>query len=284
MSKSSSASTSNQPEPYIVYPTSTHTHTVILLHGLGNNGEKFGSELLSTGISSKGLTFTAAFPGAKFIFPNARKRRSSAFRRAVINQWFDIASVEDPSHRRDTQVQGLAESAEHVRSIIARELKTISKENIVLGGLSQGCAMSLAILLSLEFPLGGYFGMSGWLPFRDDIEDVVAPVGKEDDPFAADETDGEALEPQLMALSLVRDILSVDAVTPSTERTSLTTPVLLCHGEDDEKVKCRLGQEAAQSLSSLGMDVTWKCYSGLGHWYKIPDEMDDIFEFLEAIL
>lgn len=267
MSKSS-ASTVNQTEPYIVLPTSTHTHTLIFLHGLGNNGEKFGTELLETAISSKGLTFTSASPGTKFIFPNARKRRSSAFRRAVINQWFDIASVEDPAHRRDTQVQGLAESAEHVRSIIARELETIPKENIVLGGLSQGCAMSLTILLSLEFPLGGYFGMSGWLPFREDIEDVVAPVEEEDDPFADNEADGEAPEPPLMALSLVRDILSVDAVTLSKERSSLATPVLLCHGEDDEKVKCRLGKEAAQCLSSLGTQVTWKCYPGLGHWYK----------------
>lgn len=180
----------------------------------------------------------------------------------------------------------MAESAEHVRAIIAGQLETIPRENIVLGGLSQGCAMSLAILLSLEFPLGGYFGMSGWLPFCEDIEDVVAPVGEEDDPFAAGEEDGEdgeALEPLLVAVSLVRDILSVDAVTPSIERTTLTTPLLLCHGEDDEKVKCNLGKEAAQCLSSLGMGVTWKCYPGLGHWYKIPDEIDDIFEFLEAI-
>ncbi|KFY34895.1 hypothetical protein V494_06387 [Pseudogymnoascus sp. VKM F-4513 (FW-928)] len=283
MSKSS-ASTANQPEPFIVLPTSTHTHTLILLHGLGNNGEKFGTELLETGISSKGLTFVTAFPGTKFIFPNARKRRSSAFRRAVINQWFDIASVEDPAHRRDTQVEGLGESAEHVRSIIAAELETIPKENIVLGGLSQGCAMSLAVLLSLECPLGGYFGMSGWLPFREDIVDVVAPVGEEDDPFADEGEDGEVLEPALMAVSLVRDILSVDSGAPSKERTSLTTPVLLCHGEDDEKVKCNLGKEASQCLFSLGMPVTWKCYPGLGHWYKIPDEIDDIFEFLEAKL
>jgi predicted esterase len=279
----SSASTANQPEPFIVLPTSIHTHTLILLHGLGNNGQKFGTELLSTGISPKGHTFPTAFPGTKFIFPNARRRRSSAFRRAVINQWFDIASVEDPSHRRDTQVQGLVESAEHVRSIIAEELETIPMGNIVLGGLSQGCAMSMAVLLSLEFPLGGYFGMSGWLPFREDIEDVVAPIEEEDDPFADDEKDGKAMEPPLMAVSLVRDILSVDAAMPSKDRTSLTTPVLLCHGEDDEKVKCKLGKEAAQCLSSLGMQVTWKCYAGLGHWYKIPDEIDDIFEFLEAI-
>lgn len=181
-------------------------------------------------------------------------------------------------------MQGLAESAEHVRSIIARELETIPRGNIVLGGLSQGCAMSMAVLLSLEFPLGGYFGMSGWLPFREDIESVIEPVEEEDDPFADDEADGEVIEPPLMAVSLVRDILSVDAATPSKERTSLTTPVLLCHGEDDEKVKCKLGEEAAQCLSSLGMQVTWKCYPGLGHCYKIPDEIDDIFEFLEAIL
>lgn len=29
------------------------------------------------------------------------------------------------------------------------------------------------------------------------------------------------------------------------------------------------------------MDVTWKVYEGFGHWYKMPDEIDDIVRFLQ---
>jgi hypothetical protein len=28
------------------------------------------------------------------------------------------------------------------------------------------------------------------------------------------------------------------------------------------------------------MDVTWKIYESFGHWYKVPDEIDDILNFL----
>jgi len=73
-------------------------------------------------------------------------------------------------------------------------------------------------------------------------------------------------------------------LTSINEQTCLATPVLLCHGIDDEKIKCTLWEEAAHTLSSLGMQITWKGYSGLGHWYKIPDEIDDILEFLRVKL
>ena len=66
------------------------------------------------------------------------------------------------------------------------------------------------------------------------------------------------------------------------EQTCLITPVLLCHGEEDEKIKLDLGEKAAHTLSSLGMQISWKIYPGLGHWYKIPDEIDDILEFLRV--
>lgn len=29
------------------------------------------------------------------------------------------------------------------------------------------------------------------------------------------------------------------------------------------------------------MDVTWRAYSGFGHWYKVPDEIDDVVSFLK---
>jgi predicted esterase len=290
MEKYPGASAATQ-EPFVVQPTSAHTHTFILLHGLGSNGEKFGVELLESGISHTGAKITEILPGAKFIFPTSQKRRSSAYRRATINQWFDIASLDDPFKRQDVQFQGLAESSQYIRSILDRELEMIPSKNIVLGGLSQGCAMALSVLLSLEFPLGGFVGMSGWLPFCNDFDHIINPVSTEisnggNDIFSFEDVDGGGdLDPSIIAINFARDILSMDELSPSiskNEQTCLATPVLLCHGEDDQKIKCELGEKAAHTLSSLGLQITWKGYPGLAHWYKIPDEIDDILEFLRV--
>ena len=280
-----------RPEPFIVQPTSTHTHTAILLHGLGSNGEKFGAEFLESAVSSNGRKFSHLLPGTKFIFPTAKKRRSSAFKRATINQWFNIASIKDPSKRGDLQLEGLVESAEYVGSILRREIEEISANNIILGGLSQGCAMALMILLIMEVPLGGFVGMSGWLPFREDIDGVLDGESDEDgdgdgDVVTFEESEGrEDQDPPIRAINLVRDLLSLEAiecVASDNSSTSLETPVFLGHGEQDEKIECILGKQAANTLTTLGMDVTWKSYPKYGHWYKIPDEIDDVLSFLHA--
>ncbi|KAK2766986.1 hypothetical protein FQN54_006303 [Arachnomyces sp. PD_36] len=284
---------SGHPRPFIIEPSSkhTHTHTAILLHGLGSNGEKFGAELLQSGLSSTGATFAQVFPGMKFIFPTAKFRRASAFKRAMVTQWFDVFSMEDRGLRRDLQIDGLVESAGYIRSILREEVDIIGPGNVVLGGLSRGCAMSLFVLLSLEFPIGGFVGMSGWLPFGKDITEVSSARESVEDDFISfgedDEGEVENDDPFIRAVNLVRDILSlgdIDAFKEDHGRSCFSTPVFLGHGDLDEKVKFELGEEAAGIISSLGMNTTWKAYPGLGHWYKIPDEIDDIVAFLRQSL
>ncbi len=70
----------------------------------------------------------------------------------MLTQWFDIASLDDPSHRSDTQLQGLEESAREILDLISQESREIPPKNIILGGLSQGCATALICLLALDFP------------------------------------------------------------------------------------------------------------------------------------
>lgn len=281
------------PDPFVVQSISEHTHTAIFLHGLGSNGEAFGRELLRSGISSSGQSLTDSFPSMRFIFPTSRKRRSSAFKRATINQWFDIASLDDPSKRRELQIDGLTQSAEHIWSILKQEADTVSPQNIVLGGLSQGCAMALFVLLSLDYSIGCFIGLSGWLPFCNDIMELVSYDGpssenEEDEVpvFGEDcDDDGRDESPPIQAINLVRDILSMGKIdtkhsTRSRENLSLATPVFLGHGSEDLKIKCTLGEDAVDALKTLGMDVMWRCYLDLGHWYKVPDEIDDIVDYL----
>lgn len=56
----------------IVEPTSVHSHSIILLHGLSSTGEKFGKEFLSTGLTSSGKTLPELLPGDRWIFPTAQ--------------------------------------------------------------------------------------------------------------------------------------------------------------------------------------------------------------------
>jgi predicted esterase len=280
------------PNIFIIEPTTKHTYSFVLLHGLGSNGEKFGTELLETGKSSNGESLKDLFPGARFIFPTAKKRRSSAFRRSKITQWFDIASLEDPAHRKETQDEGLMDSAETILKIIMKEVQELSPDRIVLGGLSHGCAMSLSLLLCLNFPLAAFVGMSGWLPFQEDLmqelenrKDKALEEGGVDeiDPFS--ESIDEDLEMQndsiLRSLTIERDLLGID-ISKLDIKAPLLTPIFIGHGEADEKIKPALGEGMAKALKCLGMDVTWKSYEGQGHWYKIPDEIDDVFDFLKS--
>ncbi|PNY28723.1 Acyl-protein thioesterase [Tolypocladium capitatum] len=273
------------PPSFIVEPTSAHTHSLILLHGLGSNGEKFGKELIETGTTSNGSTLTQLLPGARFIFPTSRRRRSTAFGRSMLTQWFDIACLRDPSHRKEVQLRGLAESAQEILDLLEQEMRTIPSSNIILGGLSQGCAMSLTVLLCLDYRIGGLVGMSGYLPFREDTEEAVKdPVVGENDPFSGDE-EQEQHDPVVRACIFERDLLCLRPVEdPGYEKTALSTPIFLGHGSVDDKVPCSVGEAMAGTMQRAGYEVEWKCYQGQGHWYKIPDEIDDIVQFLRSVV
>ncbi|KAF4984138.1 hypothetical protein FZEAL_605 [Fusarium zealandicum] len=278
--------------PFVVEPISNHTHSLILLHGLGSNGFKFGAELLDSGKTSDGKTLTELFPGARFIFPTAKRRRSSAFRRAMLTQWFDIASLEDPSHRSHTQLQGLEQSSREILALIEHEVENVPRENIIIGGISQGCAMAFSCLLALGSPIGGFIGMSGWLPFATEIDELLnigdELNGSDEDLFSDNENSFESSEDDERSVDAIvkvhqhaRELLALQTTEDQASKDLFSTPIFLGHGEADPKVNPALGEEACRILRSVGFEVSWKCYEGLGHWYKIPDEIDDIVEFIE---
>ncbi|OQE20640.1 hypothetical protein PENFLA_c016G07254 [Penicillium flavigenum] len=271
-----------------------------------------------------------------------------------INQWFDNYSLEDPGERTDLQVEGLCESAGFIRDLISEEVRilgTASHQKVILWGLSQGCAAGVFTLLG-DWPdvsetsrIGAFVGMSGWLPFEQQLREILRcgeitasgddqqaqPGGNSDsdsdsdlddgeqqsnrdeesdadadvfsepdldddllkrnspsyddfDPFADDEEEGSLLE---HAINHVRDILDLpmiptDDSQPQSNFHHLQTPVFIGHGSEDLKVSVERGRKMSRVLSAgFGMDVTWKAYEGLGHWYRVEDEIEDILRFLQ---
>lgn len=117
------------------------------------------------------------------------------------------------------------------------------------------------------------------------------------DLFGNSSDEGNSVEGQradisrpIQALDHIRDILDPSPLA-TTARTLkvlaqplpyLETSVFLGHGAADPKVSIKLGENMARTLSTeFNMDVTWRSYEDSGHWYKVPDEIDDILNFLE---
>ncbi|KAK6540773.1 hypothetical protein TWF694_008163 [Orbilia ellipsospora] len=288
------------PSPFVVEAQTSHTHTAILLHGLGGHGEHFGTELIASATSSgQHRTLQEVFPGMKFLFPTSRRTRSTVFKRAKVNQWFDISSLDDRTHGEEVGIDGLAETSNYIRGLIQIEIENgIPAKCILLGGLSQGLAASLYTLLTLnpQLQIGAYIGMSGYFPFVKDIEKIIQgeedDIGSDDifgteddeaDSTVAQQTKGET-NLATQAVNFVRENIDLSPLEPSATLSCLDIPVFIGHGELDERVSLETGKRARDALQAMGMNVTWHQYANLGHWYKVPDEIDDIVEFIQQWL
>jgi predicted esterase len=288
------------PEPYVIAPSTTHTHTIIFLHGRGSNGRRFGSVLAKSPAAADGQTLPQLFPGLKFVFPTSSKRRAVAFKRMPIHQWFDNYSLDDLSLREDLPIDGLRDTAVYLDRLIEDEARGgIARNRVFLAGLSQGCAAAIYSLLTLPsahhhvLSMAGFIGMSGYFPFARHVVDLLesgqGPATNEVDEDNIFEGSEEPQDPKERALNFLRE--NIDLSSTSIERLStaesarpavLSTPVLLGHGELDEKVDCNLGRQMAEVLAALGMNVQLRTYPALGHWYQVPEQLGHVAEFLAS--
>ena len=277
----------------------THTHTVIFLHGRGDNGPDFAEELFASTLAS-GLTLQRRFPSWRWVFPSAPDRWSTAFQEEH-PAWFEAHSLSDISLRDDLQMDGMRESVAQIVNILVREVHNLGghTDKLVLAGISQGAAVGLWALLSLlesrtgeSMPaLGAFVGASCWLPFAPTVGSYLAYTN-------IDQSSTEAATPSPNVLDGTAVGGAQDFVTSMLKGAStalaahgrelplLATPVCLGHGTDDAYVDVSLGYQAKTVLSDIGFDVTWKRYAGAeqeGHWFKEPEELDDIAKFLAAI-
>lgn len=268
-------------DPFIVPSKSgIHRQTLILLHGRGSNGPDFACDLLQTHIPGFGCgaTLPSIFPHATFVFPTAAKRRAQAFNRSLVNQWFDLWDVKNQREKEDLQFQGLEESAQSVHRLLESAIRDVGSANVVLWGLSQGCATALISLLlwNGEHP-AALVGMCGWLPLRERTKAACeTETDAEDDLFEA-EAGCKALDKAGDAVSCLRELLGDS--DQSGEAAILRTPIILCHGTLDEKVDVCLGRQASSFLEELDCATQWQEYQGLGHWHS-GEMLQDIVAFI----
>jgi predicted esterase len=221
----------------------------------------------------------------------------------MMNIWFDNSSFEDLYEREEIQCQGLAENYEILKAIVTHEANELGEGGlgkVFLGGLSQGCAMSLHVLLAFErneeekgIGFGGFIGMSGWLPFQDDVDGLLS-IRKGDDeeedenPFGDGPRDEEDSGDEEEAVIRVAQFIRREVMDlPEAKEELLAgrhTPIFLGHGGQDDVVPLEYGKNVMEALKAMGMKLEWKVYAEQGHWYKVPDTIDDIVRFLEKAM
>ncbi len=134
------------------------TAAIIILHGLGADGNDFVS-------IAQELDLTRVGP-VRFVFPHGPTRPVTVNGGYVMRAWYDIFGAElaaGGAKREDDA--GLRASQTLVDGLIAHQrARGIAANRIVLGGFSQGCAMTFMTGLRHLERLAGLLGMSGYLP------------------------------------------------------------------------------------------------------------------------
>ncbi|KAK5065302.1 hypothetical protein LTR84_001140 [Exophiala bonariae] len=213
-----------------------HTATVIMAHGLGDSGAGWVS--LAESWRRRGK-----FEDVKFIFPNAPNIPITVNMGMHMPGWYDITNFDDLKQAHDEV--GILRSRGVFTKFITDEVAAgIPSNRIILGGFSQGGAISLFTGLTTPHKLGGVFGLSCYLVLGDKIKDFVK----------------EASE------------------------ANKDTPFFMAHGDVDQVVKFAWGQQTSEVLQKeLGHKVDFKVYRGLGHSADMK-EIDDLEKFIKDCL
>ncbi|XP_078449577.1 acyl-protein thioesterase 1-like [Lampetra planeri] len=143
----------NMSSPAVVPALRKATATVIFLHGLGDTGHGWAEAMAS--IRS---------PHIKYICPHAPPMPVTLNMKMTMPSWFDIIDLSLDAREDE---QGIKQAAEHVKKMIDQEVESgIPSNRIILGGFSQGGALSLYTALTSQQKLAGVVALSCWLPLH----------------------------------------------------------------------------------------------------------------------
>ncbi|SGZ50403.1 CIC11C00000004129 [Sungouiella intermedia] len=147
------------------HASSTARSAIIFIHGLGDSGEGwswFPQVIQQTNI-------VKSFPEINFVFPNAPTIPITVNGGMRMPAWFDIYEFGNPNAKQD--VDGFLKSCNVLKELIHEQIEkhNIPAERIIIGGFSQGAAISMATLALLDVKIGGLVALSGFCPITKTI-------------------------------------------------------------------------------------------------------------------
>lgn len=145
--------------------------TIIWLHGLGVDGsdfESFRHELKQFG----------GMDNINLVLPTAPTRKVTSIQKISMPAWYDLYT-ENFQVQQEEDLEGMNESRDIIQAIIDEERAKNPDTPLVLGGFSQGAAMSLLTGLSQQTPLLAIAAFSGYVPNHprfDELSDVAQQI------------------------------------------------------------------------------------------------------------
>lgn len=142
------------------------TASIIFFHGLGDSGSgwKFLQDLSRR---------SPEFDHINFVFPNAPVCPVSANNGYEMPSWYDIFDFGFQGGKFD--YDGFLKSVQVVKDLVKEQIDNgVKPERIIVGGFSQGGALALGALATLDVKIAGFIPLSApILPFVDLISDKV---------------------------------------------------------------------------------------------------------------
>lgn len=144
----------------------------------------------------------------------------------IIHTRFDYYSFNAVKRQEDEE--GLRKAAKWIHNLIEKEIteSNISSDRIVVGGISQGGAVSLLTGLTTERPLAGIFCLSTYIPLRSKVPEVS----------------------NLCFQSFLKISQSDPRLQFATAQ-ARTLPILWCHGNIDMKMDVDVWKDLAETLA-----------------------------------
>lgn len=142
---------------------SKRTASVIFLHGLGDSGAGWSD-----------LQQEAPLPWARWSFPDAQNQPVSCNMGMSMPSWFDLQELPLGDAESAGAPRGIDKAVSMVHAMLRQsESLGFAPERTVLGGFSQGAALSLLAGLTYEKPLAGIIALSGWAMKRRELARLI---------------------------------------------------------------------------------------------------------------
>ncbi|MBM3359950.1 MAG: carboxylesterase [Betaproteobacteria bacterium] len=151
--------------PIIINSTTAPIGAVIFLHGLGADG-----------FNLKDIFARPQFNKIRFILPHAPHQPVTINQGFEMRAWYDLSDLSLKKDEDEDEL-GMERSSLIIQKLIEEQISLgIPSEKIIIGGFSQGAAMSFYIGLKYHKKLGGIAALSGYLPLK---EKLTGPIKKE---------------------------------------------------------------------------------------------------------
>lgn len=165
--------------PTVPPPSSDRSATLIFLHGYGDDAEG-----IPLGLAQQ-FQFYDKMQYLKWVLPNADHNHE-----AMTRAWYVPKALPNamkprvPGHEEDEDgaddEAGIMKSVDVVDRLVEEEIKSgTPAQRILVGGFSQGCAVSLVWGLTgrLRHKVGGMVCLSGYFPLSDQIKRLRKETG-----------------------------------------------------------------------------------------------------------